>query len=219
MNKDYGQNDPQIADYVENLFQPEDDILKEIRVRSVKSGLPEIQVCSLDARHLEVLAKAIGAKVAVEIGTLGGYSGTCLLRGMGEGGKLFSFEINEVNASVARESFKKAGFEKSAEIILGPALLNLPRIKKHGPFDLVFIDADKLGYPDYLNWAIENLRIGGVILADNTFAMGRIADENEAKEPTVKALRAFNEVCAKSERLKSTILPTGEGLTFAVKIK
>ena len=172
----------------------------------------------MDGLHIEVITRALNAKKAVEIGTLGGYSGTCICRGMGPEGKLYTMEINELNASVAKESFVKAGFEKNTEIHLGPALLNLPRINKFGPFDLVFIDADKDNYPNYLRWAAEHLRIGGVVLGDNTFACGEIYEKSSGK-PSVDALRAFNQECAAGGRFKSTILPTGEGLTFAVKIK
>jgi len=217
MERVFGQNDPQIAEYVENLFSPSDKILEEIALRSIEQGLPEIRISSIDGTHLEVIVRAIGAKKAVEIGTLGGYSGTCICRGMGADGRLYTMEINELNAQVAKESFIKAGFEKNIEIHLGPALLNLPRINKFGPFDLVFIDADKENYPHYLRWAAEHLRIGGVVLADNTFAFGEIYKESD--KPTVTALRAFNKECATGGRFKSTIIPTGEGLTFAVRIK
>ena len=217
MEKLFGQDAPDIAKYVENLFKPDDSELLEIRKRSVENGLPEIQVAPMDGRHLEVITRAMGAKKAVEIGTLGGYSCVCICRGMGKDGRLFTFEINELNAKVAKESFVKAGFEKNSEIHLGPALLNLPRINKHGPFDLVFIDADKENYPHYLRWAAEHLKIGGVILGDNTFAWGEIADKTD--NPSVAALQTFNRECAQSDRFRATILPTGEGLTFAVKIK
>ncbi|MEK7789993.1 MAG: O-methyltransferase, partial [Deltaproteobacteria bacterium] len=121
-----------------------------------------------------------------------------------------------------KESFKKAGFEKEAIIYVGPALENLQRIEKNGPFDLVFIDADKVSYPKYLRWAEKNLRIGGVIIADNTFAFGMIADQrfnSSSEEEDVKALRAFNQEIAQREHFRGTIFPTGEGLTVAAKIK
>jgi caffeoyl-CoA O-methyltransferase len=218
MDKLFGQDDPKIASYVENLFKPDDPILIEIRKRSLEAGLPEIQVAPMDGLHLEIITRAIGARKAVEIGTLGGYSGTCICRGMGKEGRLYTFEVNELNASVARESFRLAGFENNSEIHLGPALLNLPRISNIGPFDLVFIDADKENYPHYLRWAAENLRLGGVVLGDNTFAWGEIT-ESDTKNPSVASLRSFNEECARGGRFRSTILPTGEGLTMGVKIK
>jgi predicted O-methyltransferase YrrM len=217
--KEFGQNDPVIADYVIDLFKPIDNTLKEIKNRSVENGLPEIQVGPMDGLHLEVITRAIGAKKAVEIGTLGGYSGVSICRGMGPEGILHTFEFSEVHAKVAAESFRKSGFERNVEIHVGPALLNLPRITKFGPFDLIFIDANKEDYPNYLRWAAENLRVGGVVLGDNTFAFGEIAESQYDKKPSVAALRAFNRECAQGGRFRSTIIPTNQGLTFGVKIK
>lgn len=222
MEKVFGQDDPKIAKYVEDVFKPEDSVLREIRQRSLKAGLPEIQVGSIDSLHLEVLARGFGARKIVEIGTLGGYSGVCLCRALPSDGKLYTFEFSPHHAEVAKESFKKAGFSNQVEIFVGPAVETLPSINKQGPFDLVFIDADKQSYPRYFEWAAENLRKGGAILADNTFAWGMIADEkfeDRQDETQVKALREFNHKAATDPRFKSTILPTGEGLTLAVKIK
>lgn len=217
MEKDFGCSNPQIVKYCEQIFTPEDSVLKEIRERSHKEGLPMIQVGKMDNLHIEVLTRLCGAKKAVEIGTLGGYSGVNILRGMGQGGRLWTFEYHEKHASVAKESFKKAGFESQVKILLGRALENLPKIEKEGPFDLVFIDADKQSYPAYLKWAEKNLKIGGVILGDNTFGFGKIADKTNEEEIT--ALQKFNKTLAESDRFLSTILPTGEGLTVAVKTK
>ena len=221
MEKYFGQNDSKIADYAEDIFRPEDDLLRGIRYRSEQAGLPTIQVATMDGLHLEVLTRAMGVKKAIEIGTLGGYSGVCICRGMGAQGKLLTFEVSERHAEVARKSFDEAGFKNNAEVIVGPAILNLPRVNKQGPFDLVFVDADKENYPYYLKWAAENLRIGGVLLADNTFGWGHIADKKLDAETqvSVEALRSFNLECAQGGRFRATVLPTGEGLTMGVKIK
>ena len=216
MEKGYGQGDAAIAGYVERVFQPEDEILAEIRTRSTKAGLPEIQVGRLDGLLLEVLVRAASVKRAVEVGTLGGYSGVCILRGMPVDGELHSCELSEGNAAVARESFRKAGFANRATVHVGPATQTLPGLSKKGPFDLCFIDADKVGYPAYLDWAAKNLRVGGMVLADNTFAWGGIATSEE--EGPV-ALRAFNKQIAGDRRFRSTIVPTAEGLTMGVKVK
>jgi caffeoyl-CoA O-methyltransferase len=215
MDKGYGQGDPGLARYVERLFQPEDDVLREIRTRSLKAGLPEIQVGPMDGRLLELLALTASAKKGVEIGTLGGYSGVCLLRGMPEG-RLHTFELSEGHAAVARESFQRAGVLARATVHVGPALANLPRIESEGPFDLVFIDADKVSYPAYREWAAKNLRVGGIILADNTFAWGGI---ETSQEEGPAALRAFNQAQAEDKRFRSSIIPTAEGLTCGVKLR
>lgn len=221
MVKSFGNADLRIADYAEKTFQPEDPVLREVRERAAKAGLPLIQLGPMDALHLEVITRAVGAKKAIEIGTLAGYSGISLLRGLGKDGKLFCFEYSPLHAKVAQESFKKAGFEKSVKIYVGPAIENLPKVNSKGPFDLIFIDADKESYPAYLEWAKKNLKKGGLIVADNTFAFGKIADHVPAPEheKDVVALRKFNDAIARDASFRATILPTGEGITIAVKVK
>lgn len=194
----------------------------EVRSRAEARGVPAIHVGPFDGLHLEVFTRMLGARNAVEIGTLAGYSGLCILRGLREGGRLYTFEFEPLHAEVARETFARNGFGDHAEILVGPALENLAKIEKHGPFDLVFIDADKVSYPRYFEWAARNLRVGGAILGDNTFAFGMIGDDafDDAEDrQTVESLRVFNEKAATDARFRSTILPTGEGLTVAVKIR
>jgi caffeoyl-CoA O-methyltransferase len=215
-------NHAKIAKYVHELFRPEDSLLAEIRKRSEGEGLPAIHVGQMDGLHLEVLARMSGARKIVEIGTLAGYSGVCLARGMGPQGKLYTFEFEPKHAEVARQTFARAGVSGQIEMFVGPALDNLSKIEGHGPFDLVFIDADKVSYPNYLAWAADHLRVGGVVLGDNTFAWGGIADDrfdDAEEEASVRALQEFNRQAAQGGRFRSTILPTGEGLTVAVKIR
>ncbi|MHB1846248.1 MAG: O-methyltransferase [Deltaproteobacteria bacterium] len=222
MDKGYGQGDPAIADYVERLFPPEDEQLREIRERSTREGLPEIQVGRLDGLLLELLARASGATRAVEIGTLGGYSGVCLLRGMGPAGRLDTFELVEKHAEVARESFRRAGLLGQVTLHVGPALERLGAVK--GPFDLCFIDADKVSYPGYLRFALDALRVGGTLLADNTFAWGQIAQPapDGGEGAGVRGLQRFNEELAslaKEGRLRASIVPTAEGLAMGVRLR
>jgi caffeoyl-CoA O-methyltransferase len=215
--KDYGAaDDEKLLKYLGRVFEPEDAALAEIRKRSLKAGLPEIQVGSMDALHLEVLTRAVGARKAVEIGTLGGYSGTAIARGLGEGGRLHTFELEPKHAEIARESFRKAGVLDRVRIHVGPAKERLPDCEGDAPFDLVFIDADKEGYPQYLAWATRHLRVGGVVLGDNAFAFGEIADGRGAGPV---AMRRFNEELAKGGRFRATMLPTGEGLAMGVKLR
>jgi caffeoyl-CoA O-methyltransferase len=215
--KGFGQGDPALARWGEEVFRPEDAVLREIRERSVREGLPPIAVGRFDGLHLEVIARATGALKAVEIGTLGGYSGVCLLRGMGPHGVLHTFEYAETHARVASESFRKAGVAARAHIHVGKALEKLPEVEAEAPFDLVFVDADKVSYPAYLAWAAGHLREGGVILADNAFGFGEIhlpgGDEGR------KALREFNRELAQGGRFRATMIPTAEGLAMGVKIR
>ncbi|MGH9443951.1 MAG: O-methyltransferase [Thermoanaerobaculia bacterium] len=212
-----GQNAPAVASYLDAVFGPEDAVLAEIRQRSSREGLPEIAVARLDGRHLTALALAAGAKKIVEIGTLAGYSGVCLARALPGGGRLDTFEFDAKHAKVAVESFRRAGVEKLVHVHVGPASENLPSIEKNGPFDLVFIDADKLGYPDYLRWATANLRRGGLVLADNVFRAAFGPNANWGAE-SIEALDLFNRELANGGAFVATFLPTVEGLAMGVKI-
>ena len=220
-DKGFGQGSVELARWAEGVYQPEDEVLGEIRERSVREGLPAIAVGRFDGLHLEVLARAVGAKKAVEIGTLGGYSGVCLLRGMGDGGFLHTFELEERNARVARDSFERAGFAGRFAIHVGPASGKLAEIANQKPFDLVFIDADKVGYPFYLDWAAEHLKVGGVVLGDNAFGWGGVADPHYAGESadSIRALRTFSEKIARDGRFRATMIPTEEGLAMGVRVR
>lgn len=215
--KGFGQGSPELARWAEQVFQPEDEVLAEIRARSIREGLPAIAVGRFDGLHLEVLARLLSARKAVEIGTLGGYSGVCLLRGMREEGVLHTFELDAHHAEVARESFRKAGVAKRARIHIGPAKEKLREVEDQGPFDLCFIDADKTGYPAYLDWAARHLRIGGALLADNAFGFGGVAKPDG--DEGVRALRRFNEELARGGRFRATMIPTEEGLALGVKVR
>ncbi len=221
MSKSFGQSDLGISSYVENLTSPEaDPIWKRIRQSAADAGMPSIHVGEMDGQHLEVLSRALKPQKVVEIGTLAGYSGIRLLRGMNASGMLYTFEFSRMHAEVARRNFVNAGVAERTKIYVGPAIEQLPQIEKYGPFDLVFIDADKTSYPAYLEWTIKNLRSGGVLLADNVFGWGGIA-ENMATDPetiaSVEALRKFNARVVESGQFTTTFLPTAEGLLFAVK--
>lgn len=219
--KGFGQGDAALAAWAESVYQPEDPILREIRERSDAAGLPPVQVGRFDGLHLEVIARACGARRAVEIGTLGGYSGVCLLRGLGEGGHLHTFELDARRADLARASFALAGFADRVTVHVGPAAERLPLVEAEGPFDLVFVDADKTSYPGYLAWAEEHLRVGGVLLADNTFGFGQVHRELSAGESAdaMAALREFSRRLASGGRFRATMLPTAEGLSFGVKVR
>jgi caffeoyl-CoA O-methyltransferase len=219
MNKGFGNDDARLADYVSRLYLPEDELLADIRARSAAAGLPDIQVAALDARHLEVLARLAGARRAVEVGTLGGYSGVALLRGMGAGGQLDTVEIDPRHADIARESFRRAGLADRARVHLGPALEVLPRLAPLGPFDLVFIDADKEAYPRYLDWAAANLRPGGLVLLDNAFLFGHLPERPTGERAaSIEAMQSVHQALARGGRFHATVLPTGEGLAVGVRI-
>jgi caffeoyl-CoA O-methyltransferase len=205
---------------VEETFAPEDGVLAEIRERSARAGLPAIAVGKMDGLHLEVIARAVCAKKVVEIGTLGGYSGVCLARGMGPDGLLHTIEAEPRHAEVAALSFERAGVARLVKIHVGRAEDKLAEIEREGPFDLVFIDADKQGYPAYLGWAERHLRVGGIVLADNAFAFGRIHESSPGEDAkAVAPLRQFAERLARGGRFRATMIPTAEGLAMGVKVR
>lgn len=219
MNKTFGNENRAVEGYVWSTYAPEDAVLLEIRQRSTAAGLPDIQLTALDARLLEVLVRASGARRAVEIGTLGGYSGVAILRGLSADGTLDTFELEAAHAQVAEETFRKAGFADRARVHVGPAAERLRGIEGRGPFDVCFIDADKAGYPDYLDWAARNLRSGGLVIGDNAFLFGEVGTP-KAGPPSaaLQAMRAFHERLASGREFRATVLPTGEGLAVGVKV-
>jgi len=207
----------QISQYISSLFADEDEALRMAREDSPKRGLPSISIKPEEGRFLQFLVRACGAKIAVEIGTLGGYSGTWIGRGLLPGGKLYTLDKDSKHAAVAQEHFAAAGLEGTVEILIGDAHHSLLEIKKLGPFDFVFIDADKHGYPAYFDWAIENVRPGGIIAAHNVFRKGSVVGKGQDDEHS-ELMREFNQQVANEERLVSTIYPAGDGTLISVKI-
>jgi caffeoyl-CoA O-methyltransferase len=219
MNKQFGNDDPGLQQTINQIYQPEDDVLREIRERARSSGLPDIQVAALDARHLEVLVRLAGVRRAVEIGTLAGYSGVSIARGLQPGGVLFTIEADPHHAEVAAESFRRAGVAQSVRLLRGPALEVLPTLTSEGPFDLCFIDADKESYDRYLEWASRNLRRGGLIVGDNAFLFGDLKEPlGPHSSPGARAMHAFHRGLAAGDVFRATVLPTGEGLAVGVKL-
>jgi caffeoyl-CoA O-methyltransferase len=195
-----------IDDYIENLFAPQDAALEAAVRESRRAGLPEIHVSPNEGKLLQLFAELAGARRILEIGTLGGYSAINLARGMAEDGLLISLEIDEHHAEVARQNIERAGLGERVEIRVGDARKLLAELAAddEGPFDLTFIDADKEGYPEYLEWALELSRPGSLILGDNTIWGGTIIDP---QDNSTRAIREFNERIAKDPRLSAIVLP------------
>lgn len=219
--KSYSNLSNSVSQYVENLLQVDNNPhLQQVLQIAKKRGTPPLQVIPTDGRNLEVLARCVQAKKIVEIGTLCGYSAVFLANALPEDGKLYTCEHSSHHTAVANEVFQSLGLSHKIEIKNGKALDTLPGLESEGPFDLVFIDADKANYPQYFDWAIENLRSGGLLIADNVFVFGFVGNEELPQGELanlVLAMREFNQKCATDKRLVTTFLPTGEGMMVAVK--
>jgi caffeoyl-CoA O-methyltransferase len=203
------------SQYVTEMFAQQDTALATIYDNIPKRGLPAITIQAEEGKFLQFLVRASGGQKAIEIGTLGGYSGTWLARGLGAGGKLITLEMEPKHAEVAKEHFKLAGVADKVDIRLGDAHKLLPKLKSEGPFDFCFIDAEKTGYDAYLDWALANIRPGGVIAAHNAFRHGDVLDSSKMDEVT-KAMRLFNHRWSTEKRLLSTIFPAGDGTLVGV---
>ena len=195
--------------YITDLLVPPDDALDAVLQSSAAAGLPAINVAPNQGKFLMLLAQIQGARNILEIGTLGAYSTIWLARALPPDGRLITLEAAPKHAEVARANIARAGLAQMVEVRLGPALESLPRLAAEGagPFDLIFIDADKEGYPDYFVWSIKLARRGTVIVADNVVRDGAVIDA-ASDDPRVQGMRRFNEVLAAEPRVSATEIQT-----------
>lgn len=195
-----------VDEYVAGLLAPSDGALERALAAAEEAGLPQIQVSPPQAKLLYLLAKTIGAKSILEFGTLGAYSTIWLARALPQGGRLISLEANADYAEVASGSIAAAGLADLVEVRVGPALEQLPGLEEGaGPFDLVFIDADKINSPEYFSWALDRTRRGGLIITDNVVRDGRLAD-GASDDPAIQAQRRLHEMLAAEPRAESTTI-------------
>ena len=195
-----------IDDYVAGLFAPPDETLEEALREAEREGLPSIAVSATEGKLLQMLVGISGARKVLEIGTLGGYSAIHFARALPEEGALISLELDEHHAEVARRNVERAGLSAKVEVRVGEARQSLERLleNEEGPFDLIFIDADKEGYPEYLAWALRLSRPGTLILGDNAIREGSVIDPDDSSS---HAMREFNEKLAEDPRLSAIVLP------------
>jgi len=197
-----------VDDYVEGLFEPRDEVLEAALRASAAAGLPDIQITANQGKFLQMLARLTGARRILEIGTLGGYSTIWLARALAPGGRLITLEYEPKHAEVARANLARAGLAGAAEVRVGAALDTLPRLE--GPFDLTFIDADKVNTPEYFAWAVRLSRPGSVIVVDNVVRDGALADAS-SNDVAVQAMRRFLEAAAQEPRVSMTVMQTVGG--------
>lgn len=198
-----------VENYISKLVAQEDDILQAVNRSIEQADMPQISVSASQGKFLQLLAKLIQAGKILELGTLAGYSTIWLARALPKDGKLISIEYDEKHAAVALTNIKKAHLQETVDIRVGKALDILPQIeeKKEGPFDLIFIDADKPPYFEYFEWAIKLARPGALIIADNVIREGKVLDAENTDE-RVKGVQRLNESLSKDTRVFSTIIQT-----------
>jgi predicted O-methyltransferase YrrM len=194
--------------YLTDLLVKPDAALDAALVDSAAAGLPAINVSPPQGKLLHLLARLMGAKTILEIGTLGGYSTIWLARALPPGGRLVTLEYDPKHAAVARTNIERAGLADVVELGLGPALETLPKLT--GPFDLVFIDADKPSTPDYFTWSLKLSRPGGLIIVDNVVRKGGVVDPNNDDE-NVRGVRRCLEMMAAEPRVTATAIQTVGG--------
>lgn len=204
------ENGERIDAYIAELFLPEDEVLRSTLESARAEGLPAIQVPAALGKLLSIFVRATDARKVLEIGTLGGYSGTWLARALPAGGRLISLEVNGHHADVARRSLERAGVADRVAVVVGPALETLPTLQGEAPFDLIYIDADKDNYPAYLDWAIRLSRPGTLIVGDNVLRGGAIIAP-AAGDVGGQGIHEFNRRAAQHPRLDAIILPNRNG--------
>ena len=211
-----------LLDFVTRTIAREDPVLRAIRESTESKGLPPISVGPDEGRLLHFLASACGAKKIVEVGTLAGYSACWLARALPEGGMLHTIEYDPKHAKVAKENIELAGLTAKVTVHTGAGTDVLPRLTAQGPFDLVFIDADKTGYADYARWAVNNVRSGGFVICDNAYLFGNLHRDDlpigHDDLPKVAPMRAALALLADESLFAScAMIPTGEGMAVAVR--
>jgi predicted O-methyltransferase YrrM len=202
----------EVDEYVGGLLAPPDEALDGALRASQEAGLPAIQVSAPQGKLLQVLALALGARAILELGTLGGYSTIWLGRALPADGRLITLESSPEHAEVAQQSIARAGLAEIVELRVGAALETLALLEAEGkgPFDLVFIDADKVNTPRYFAWALGQVRGGGLIIADNVVRGGALA-EVDNEDPAIQAQRHFHEMLATEPRVSATTIQTVGG--------
>jgi caffeoyl-CoA O-methyltransferase len=202
---------PEVLEWTSRLHAAHDTALEAAFSAPERFGLPAIQVAPSEGKLLTLLLALAGARTAVEIGTLAGYSALRLARALPPDGTLYTIETDPRHASIARGVLEASDVAGRVTVLEGPALEVLPRLEGKGPFDAVFVDADKRSYDRYGRWAAANLRRGGLLLGDNAYLFGRLLEDSEEGS----AMRRFHEEAARD--FETVCIPTPDGLLLGVR--
>ncbi len=198
-----------VDEYIGNLLGVEDNVLRGALKSMKDTSMPGANVSANQGKFLQMLALLNRSKKILEIGTLGGYSSIWLGRALPLDGHLLTLELEQTNADIARQNIIKAGLDPMIDIRVGKALDLLPLIEAEeiGPFDMIFIDADKPPYTEYFEWALKLSRPGTIIIADNVIREGKVLDD-ESKDEKVKGVQRFNKALAENKQVTATIIQT-----------
>jgi predicted O-methyltransferase YrrM len=198
-----------VDQYFSESLLPSDSALESALEESAAAGLPAISVSPNQGKLLQMLAQIVGARAILEIGTLGGYSTIWLARGLRPGGRLITLEVDPKHADVARLNVSRAGLQNVVEVRIGNALEILPQLsaERLGPFDLIFIDADKPNIPAYFEWSLKLSRPGTLIIVDNVVRGGAVTDANSS-DPSVQGVRRFVELLGAQSVASGTAIQT-----------
>lgn len=197
----------QVDQYLVEQLVPQDAALLAALENNQAAGLPAIDVAPNQGKLLNLLAKMVGAKRILEIGTLGGYSTLWLARALPDDGKVITLEYEAHHAEIAAQNIRRAGLESKVSIRVGAALDTLPTLADAAPFDMIFIDADKRNNPAYLEWAIQYSRSGTLIIGDNVVRNGRVAD-GDTSDWNIQGVRDFLSQMGSDPRLDATAIQT-----------
>lgn len=206
--------DPAVLAYAAAHSTPPDGLQQELRrvTEQRTGGASGMQSGDDQALLIEILARSLGARRAVEVGTFTGFSALALARGMGPEGRILCCDVSEEFTSIAREFWGRAGVADQVELRIGPALDTLRALPAADEFDIAFIDADKAAYPDYYEEILPRIRRGGIVIADNTLQSGRVYDDTAGDDDT-EGMRRFNDRCATDPRVVTLVLPLSDGMT------
>jgi predicted O-methyltransferase YrrM len=206
-----------VHDYLVAHAAPLDDVQRDLIAETEGlGGISMMQIAPEQGAFMTLLTRLIGARHAIEVGTFTGYSAISIARGLTDDGTLLCCDVNEEWTAIARKYWGRAGVDDKIELRIAPAVETLRSLPAGERFDLAFIDADKPNYPTYYEEVLARLRRNGVILVDNTLWGGAVVDPKVTDDNT-KAIRAFNDAIAADDRVESTILTVGDGLTLIRK--
>lgn len=207
--------------YINQVFGFNDPELQAVKDSLAAQGVSHMSISGHEARLLQFLIRSMNVKTIVEVGTLFGYSGIAMAKALPKDGKLITLEKNPVNFEFAKKLIGASSVAGKIEALCGDAETLLKSIEAQGPFDMVFIDANKAGYVKYLDWAEKNVRTGGLIIGDNTFLFGALwghSDDREAGPNQIKVMTEFNQRLSNPDKYNSILIPTSEGMTIAQKL-